>query len=160
MQEIPYLWREPLKGVFGLSNKVQLIWTTVGFIPGHIRDEIVVFGNHRDAWVLGAADPTSGTASIHETIRGFGELLKKGWKPLRTIVFASWDAEEYGLIGSTEWGEDFADFISKYVVAYLNVDVAASGSQFGAEASPLISHVVRHAADDRPHPTKKNATLW
>ncbi|ESK92204.1 glutamate carboxypeptidase [Moniliophthora roreri MCA 2997] len=151
-------------GVVRLSNqvdtKVTPIWNTVGVIPGHIRDEIVVLGNHRDAWVLGAADPTSGTASIHEAIRGFGELLKKGWKPLRTIVFASWDAEEYGLIGSTEWGEDFADFISKYVVAYLNVDIAASGSRFSAQASPLLSYVVRHAADDLPHPTRKNATLW
>lgn len=70
---------------------------------------------------MGASDPTSGTASLHETIRGFGALMKKGWKPLRTILIASWDAEEYGLIGSTEWGEDFADFIDKYVVAYLNL---------------------------------------
>ena len=89
---------------------------------------------------MGATDPTSGTASINEVIRGLGVLLKSGWKPLRTIVIASWDAEEvtdymrlfrkhrsdppclqYGLIGSTEWGEDFADFIDKYVVAYLNV---------------------------------------
>ncbi|KAK7037544.1 Vacuolar protein sorting-associated protein 70 [Paramarasmius palmivorus] len=151
-------------GVVRLSNqvdtKVTPIWNTVGVIPGHIRDEIVVLGNHRDAWVLGAADPTSGTASIHETIRGFGELLKKGWKPMRTIVFASWDAEEYGLIGSTEWGEDFAEFISKYVVAYLNLDVSTSGSRFNTQASPLLSHVVRHAADDLPHPTKENATLW
>ncbi|KAL0576423.1 Vacuolar protein sorting-associated protein 70 [Marasmius crinis-equi] len=143
-----------------VDTKVTPIWNTIGVIPGWIKDEIVVLGNHRDAWVLGAADPTSGTASIHETIRGLGKLLKLGWKPLRTIVFASWDAEEYGLIGSTEWGEDFAKFISKHVVAYLNLDGSASGSHFSAQASPLIAHVVRHAADDLPHPTRKKATLW
>ncbi|KAF9269786.1 Zn-dependent exopeptidase [Marasmius fiardii PR-910] len=151
-------------GIVRLNNqvdtKVTPIWNTIGVIPGWIKDEIVVLGNHRDAWVLGAADPTSGTASIQETIRGFGELLKTGWKPLRTIVFASWDAEEYGLVGSTEWGEDFSDFLAKNAVAYLNVDIAASGSHFGAEASPLLAHVIRRAADDLPHPTRKNATLW
>lgn len=63
-------------------------------IPGHIRSETVVLGCHRDAWVLGAVDPVSGTVSLHEIIRGFGELLKNGWKPLRNIVIASWDAEE------------------------------------------------------------------
>ncbi|KAG7095262.1 hypothetical protein E1B28_006035 [Marasmius oreades] len=151
-------------GIVRLNNqvdtKVTPIWNTIGVIPGRIKDEIVVLGNHRDAWVLGAADPTSGTATIHETIRGFGELLKTGWKPLRTVVFASWDAEEYGLVGSTEWGEDFSEFISRHAVAYLNVDVGASGSTFHAEASPLLAHVIRRAADDLPHPTRKNATLW
>jgi N-acetylated-alpha-linked acidic dipeptidase len=88
---------------------------------------------------MGAADPTSGTVSVHEIIRGLGYLLRNGWKPLRTIVIASWDAEEvgfifglhlhvhtdtivqYGLIGSTEWGEDFPEWIQKHVVSYLNV---------------------------------------
>jgi N-acetylated-alpha-linked acidic dipeptidase len=63
------------------------------------------------AWVLGGADPNSGTASLFEVVRGLGTLLRKGWKPLRTIVLASWDAEEYGLIGSTEWCEDFGDWL-------------------------------------------------
>jgi hypothetical protein len=88
---------------------------------------------------MGATDPSSGTASVHEVVRGFGKLLKKGWKPLRTILIASWDAEEvgtsallwlslvlltwiqYGLIGSTEWGEDFRDWIDEHVVAYVNL---------------------------------------
>ena len=73
------------------------------------------------AWVMGAADHSSGTSSIHEVIRGLGHLLRRGWTPLRTILIASWDAEEYGLIGSTEWGEDFADWIDEHVVAYLNL---------------------------------------
>lgn len=70
------------------------IWNTMGVIPGHIKDEIVLIGNHRDAWVAGAADPTSGTVSVVEIIRGLGSLLRAGWTPLRTIVIASWDAEE------------------------------------------------------------------
>ena len=73
------------------------------------------------AWVMCATDPSSGTVSIHEVIRGLGLLLRHGWTPLRTLVIASWDAEEYGLIGSTEWGEDFADWIDDHVVAYLNL---------------------------------------
>jgi N-acetylated-alpha-linked acidic dipeptidase len=98
-------------------------------IPGHITDEVIVLGNHRDggsessrelparllivvAWILGGSDPNSGTATQYELIRGLGKLLRKGWKPLRTIVLASWDAEEYGLIGSTEWAEDFGEWIS------------------------------------------------
>jgi N-acetylated-alpha-linked acidic dipeptidase len=63
-------------------------------------------GNHRDAWVFGAVDPNSGTATMLETARGFGQLLKNGWQPRRTIILCSWDAEEYGLEGSTEWAEE------------------------------------------------------
>ncbi|KAJ3576237.1 hypothetical protein NP233_g571 [Leucocoprinus birnbaumii] len=109
-----------------LSNNVDTrvipIWNVIGVIPGYVKNEVVVAGNHRDAWVLGAVDPSSGTVSTHEVIRGLGHLLKKGWKPLRTIIIASWDAEEYGLIGSTEWGEDFADWIDEHVVAYFNLE--------------------------------------
>jgi len=72
------------------------------------------------AWVLGAGDPNSGTAAHNEMVRGFGKLLSKGWKPLRTIVLASWDAEEYGLIGSTEWTEDFGDWLKVNSEPHLN----------------------------------------
>lgn len=89
-----------------------------------------MIGNHHDAWTFGAGDPNSGTSTMHETVRAFGALLEKGWKPLRTILIAAWDAEEYGLIGSTEFGEDFAPWLKKNVVAYLNVDVSASASHF------------------------------
>ncbi|KAG9124463.1 hypothetical protein FRC07_011555 [Ceratobasidium sp. 392] len=99
----------------GVKDAVTPIWNTMAVIPGHVRNEVVLLGNHRDAWVLGAADPTSGTVAVHEIAKGLGELLKQGWKPLRTIILASWDAEEYGLIGSTEWGEDFADWIQENV---------------------------------------------
>lgn len=75
---------------------------------------------------MGAVDPSSGTSSVHEVVRGLGTLLRHGWTPLRTIVIASWDAEEYGLIGSTEWGEDFEDWIDEHVVAYLNLGTSPS----------------------------------
>ncbi|KAH9965773.1 hypothetical protein BC827DRAFT_1368902 [Russula dissimulans] len=143
-----------------VETKVTPIWNSIGVIPGHIKDEVVLVGNHRDAWVLGAADPSSGTVAVHELIRGLGALLKEDWKPLRTIVIASWDGEEYGLIGSTEWGEDFAEWIQEHVVAYINLDTAVSGSTFGAFASPLLSHFIRKTAEDLPHPTDPKRTLW
>ncbi|KAF7332141.1 Zn-dependent exopeptidase [Mycena kentingensis (nom. inval.)] len=143
-----------------VDTKVTPIWNTMGVIPGFITDEIIVIGNHRDAWVMGAVDPSSGTSSLHETVRGLGALLKKGWKPLRTIVIASWDAEEYGLIGSTEWVEDFPDFVRDNVVTYLNLDSSVSGATFGAAASPSLSHFIRQVALDVPHPTKPGLSLW
>ena len=77
-------------------------------------------GNHRDAWVAGgAADPNSGSAVINEAIRSFGEALRLGWKPLRTIVLASWDGEEYGLVGSTEWVEEYLPWLKEANVAYI-----------------------------------------
>ncbi|TFK55592.1 Zn-dependent exopeptidase [Heliocybe sulcata] len=143
-----------------VDDRVIPIWNTMGVIPGHIKDEVVLVGNHRDAWVMGATDPSSGTASAHEMIRGLGVLLRKGWKPLRTIVIASWDAEEYGLIGSTEWGEDFAEWIQEHVVTYLNLDSSVGGSRYRASASPSLAHFSRQTAEEIPHPTIPDKTLW
>ncbi|KAJ6539641.1 hypothetical protein B0H19DRAFT_367906 [Mycena capillaripes] len=143
-----------------VDARVMPIWNTMAAIPGHIRDEVVIIGCHRDGWVLGATDPISGTASLHEVVRGYGTLLKAGWKPLRTIVFASWDAEEYGLIGSTEYGEDFADWLAEHAVAYINVDGSAGGSRWGAAASPSLSHLILQTARDVPHPTIPGKTLF
>ncbi|KAJ7230606.1 Zn-dependent exopeptidase [Mycena pura] len=142
-----------------VDAKVTPIWNAMAAIPGHIRDEVVIIGCHRDAWVLGATDPISGTASLHEVVRGYGALLSAGWRPLRTIIFASWDAEEFGLIGSTEYGEDFADWLAAHAVAYINVDGSAQGSQFDANASPSLSHLIAQTARDVPHPTVPGKTL-
>lgn len=100
------------------------IWNTMAIIPGVLKDEIVVIGNHNDAWTFGAGDPNSGTSSMYETVKAFSQLKKGGWKPFRTILLCSWDAEEYGLIGSTEFGEDFTDYLRERVVSYLNLDVS------------------------------------
>ncbi|THU93938.1 Zn-dependent exopeptidase [Dendrothele bispora CBS 962.96] len=126
-----------VKMVNHVNRSIIPIWNTMAAIPGHVKDEIILVGCHRDAWVLGGADPVSGTASLHEIVRGFGELLRQGWQPMRTVVFASWDAEEQGLIGSTEYGEDFDSFLSSHVVAYINVDVSSSGSRWQSVASDV-----------------------
>jgi N-acetylated-alpha-linked acidic dipeptidase len=93
-----------------------------------LPDEWVLLGNHRDAWVYGAVDPSSGTASMMELTRALGELKQRGIRPRRTIMVCSWDGEEYALTGSTEWGEQFADDLKKKLVAYLNVDESVAGA--------------------------------
>ncbi len=92
-----------------MDYRLRTIWNVIATIEGDAEpDRWVMLGNHRDAWVYGAVDPGSGTAATLETCRALGSAVKKGWKPRRTLVYASWDAEEYGLVGSTEWAEDHA----------------------------------------------------
>ncbi|MFZ0481664.1 MAG: M28 family metallopeptidase [Terriglobales bacterium] len=130
----------------------RTIWDVVGKIPGGSSpNEWVVAGNHRDAWVYGAVDPNSGTAAMLEAVHGMGELLKSGWKPKRTIVIGSWDAEEEGLIGSTEWGEDNAQNLAN-ADAYFNMDVAVSGKKFGASGVPSLKEFIREVAIAVPSP--------
>ncbi|KAJ5577418.1 Peptidase M28 [Penicillium hispanicum] len=137
----------PKDVVINLYNQQEYVttplWNVIGVIKGHIPDEVIVLGNHRDAWIAGGAgDPNSGSAVLNEVVRSFGEALKLGWKPLRTVVFASWDGEEYGLLGSTEWVEENVSWLKKANVAYLNVDVAATGTSFGPRAAPLLNQVI------------------
>jgi N-acetylated-alpha-linked acidic dipeptidase len=123
--------------------QVRTIWDVIGKIKGtEDPDNWVVVGNHRDAWVYGAVDPNSGTAAMLEAVHGYGALLKQGWKPKRTIIVASWDAEEEGLIGSTEWTEQYEKTL-QHAVGYFNVDVAVAGSEFGAEAVPSLKQFIR-----------------
>jgi N-acetylated-alpha-linked acidic dipeptidase len=132
-----------------MDYQVRTIWDVIGRIKGAIEeDRWVIMGNHRDAWTFGAVDPNSGTSALLEASRGFGQLLKSGWSPRRTIVLCSWDAEEYGLIGSTEWAEQHADELKEKAVAYLNVDVAVSGPNFSASAVPSLWKLIRGAARD------------
>lgn len=128
------------------------IWDVIGKIPGtEPGGDWVVAGNHRDAWVYGTVDPNSGTAAMLEAVRGVGALLKQGWKPKRTILFGSWDAEEEGLIGSTEWAEDHASELA-HAVAYFNMDVGVSGPDFDAEAVPSLKQFVREVTMQVPSP--------
>ncbi len=130
----------------------RTIWDVIGKIRGTSSpDEWVVAGNHRDAWVYGAVDPNSGTAAMLEAVHGLSELLKSGWKPKRTIVFGSWDAEEEGLIGSTEWGEDNSQQLGN-ADAYFNMDVAVSGKKFGASGVPSLKEFIREIAKSVPSP--------
>lgn len=131
------------------------IWDVLGIINGTLPDEVIVVGNHRDAWIAGGAgDPHSGSAALNELIRSFGIALKRGWKPLRTIVFASWDGEEYGLLGSTEFVEEYLPWLSKAAVAYLNVDVGYKGPIFHLAASPLLKKVISAATSLVPSPNQ------
>jgi len=124
----------------------------IGKIPGaKYPNETVVIGNHRDAWVYGAVDPNSGTAAMLEAVHGMGELLNHGWKPDRTIIAASWDAEEQGLIGSTEYGEEHEHDLA-HAVAYFNLDVAVSGPNFDASAVPSLKGFVRDVTKFVPSP--------
>ncbi len=144
----------PAKVKMHLKQDYQLrtIWDVIGKVRGTSSpDEWVVAGNHRDAWVYGAVDPNSGTAAMLETVHGLGELLKSGWKPKRTIVIGSWDAEEEGLIGSTEWGEDHAKDLGN-AAAYFNMDVAVSGKKFGASGVPSLKEFIREIAKSVPSP--------
>jgi len=93
-----------------------------------LPDEWVLLGNHRDAWVFGGVDPSSGTASMMELTRALGEMKKNGTRPRRTLVVCSWDGEEYALTGSTEWGEQFADDLKQKLVTYINVDESVAGA--------------------------------
>lgn len=144
----------PAKVKMHLKQDYQFrtIWDVIGKIRGTASpDEWVVAGNHRDAWVFGAVDPNSGTAAMLETVHGFGELLKTGWKPKRTIAIGSWDAEEEGLIGSTEWGEDHAQELGN-ADAYFNMDVAVAGKKFGSSATPTLKEFIREIAKAVPSP--------
>jgi N-acetylated-alpha-linked acidic dipeptidase len=132
-----------------MDFKIRTIWNVIGRIEGaEERDRWVVLGNHRDAWTFGAVDPNSGTAAMLELARGFGELLKTNWHPRRTIIFGSWDAEEHGLIGSTEWVEENAAELRERAVAYLNMDSAVSGANFGASSVPTLWKLIRASARD------------
>ena len=130
----------------------RTIWDVVGKIKGtDYPEDWVVVGNHRDAWVYGAVDPNSGTASMLEAVHGVGTLLHEGWKPKRSIVFCSWDAEEEGLIGSTEWVEQHAQQLTN-AVAYFNVDVAVAGPDFSASAVPSLKNFMREISKSVPSP--------
>jgi N-acetylated-alpha-linked acidic dipeptidase len=121
----------------------RTIWDVVGKLPGsELPDEWVITGNHRDAWVFGAVDPSSGTTAMLEAVHGIGGLLAQGWKPRRTMFFCSWDAEEEGLVGSTEWAEDHARQLA-HAVAYVNTDASVSGPHFEASAVPSLKQFVR-----------------
>ena len=113
-------------------------------------DEWIIRGNHHDAWVNGARDPVSGLVAMMEEARAIGELVKGGWRPKRTIVYAAWDAEEPGLLGSTEWAELHADALKERAVAYINSDSNSRGflSMAGSHTlEKFINEVARDVID-------------
>jgi N-acetylated-alpha-linked acidic dipeptidase len=121
-------------------------------------DEWVLYGNHHDAWVNGANDPVSGAAAVLETARAFGEMYKAGWRPQRTIVFALWDAEEFGLIGSTEWVEKHLGELKEKAVVYLNSDSNGKGL-LSLGASPVLNLFLEQVARDSRDPATGESVL-
>ncbi|KAF2213356.1 hypothetical protein CERZMDRAFT_111652 [Cercospora zeae-maydis SCOH1-5] len=137
----------PAAGVtVGLSNLMNEtytdIWNAIGIINGTDPTQTVIIGNHRDAWMIGGAgDPNSGSATLNEFARAIGRLLETGWQPRTNIVIASWDAEEYGLVGSTEWVEEYIPWLKETVIAYVNIDSAATGPIPSLSATPELHDV-------------------
>ncbi|KAK1454427.1 PA domain-containing protein [Colletotrichum cuscutae] len=139
------------------------IWNVYGKIEGIEQDQkSIIIGNHRDAWSFGATEPHSGTAVLIEMARIFGTLVSKGWRPLRSIEFMSWDAEEYNMIGSTEFVEHNDELLRQNAFAYINLDSAVAGSEFHAAGSPVFKQAVLRVID-RVFDAGLNATvrdLW
>ena len=135
------------------TDGTKAIYNTLGYLRGsEFPDEYVYIGGHRDAWGPGAADNISGTVSVLEAAQSLADMAKRGIRPKRTIVFATWDAEEWGLVGSSEFVEEDSLRLQKGAVAYLNQDVAAQGSQFGGGGTPSLRAVLRDVVKQVPVP--------
>jgi N-acetylated-alpha-linked acidic dipeptidase len=145
-----------------IQNKEEIkpIQNLFAKIKGTVEpDREIILGNHRDAWVFGSIDPHGGTISFLEVVKSFSYLISNtNWRPRRTIVFASWDAEEHGLLGSTEWVEHYRNILKNRVVAYLNVDTN-SGLNFDVMTSPALAEIVREVSTQLLSPLTKNSTL-
>ncbi|MFN8571901.1 MAG: M28 family metallopeptidase [Gemmatimonadaceae bacterium] len=143
-----------------MDGKRRTIYDVEARIRGSEEpDKLVVLGNHHDAWVYGAVDPSSATATQMELARVIGALVREGHRPKRTLVLANWDAEEWHLTGSTEWGEQFGDELRKGAIAYLNVDGSTSGPNFGALGVASLNPVIVEAARDVADPSGQGSVL-
>lgn len=135
-------------------NKITRIYNVIGTIRGSVEpDRYVILGGHRDSWVFGGIDPTTGTAVLQEIAQSFGKLLNGGWRPRRTIIFASWDAEEFGLLGSTEWAEENAKILQERSIAYINSDSSIEGNYtLRVDCTPLLYQLVYKVAREISSP--------
>jgi len=139
-----------------MEYKIRPIYNVIATLAGHeYPEQRVIIGNHHDAWVYGAVDPSSGTAAVMEIGRSLSELMKTGWQPKRTIVLAHWDAEEYGLIGSTEWVEENRENLMQNALIYINIDAAVSGENFGASAVPSLDDFIQKITKEISDPRTK-----
>ncbi|HYK91645.1 MAG TPA: M28 family metallopeptidase [Acidobacteriota bacterium] len=168
--EAPHAWRGGLRIKYRLGGKAVRARVKADMdtrlmpnyvVEARIRgsqfpDEWILVGNHRDAWVYGGVDPSSGTASMMELTRALGNLAARGIRPKRTIIACSWDGEEVGLTGSTEWGEQFADDLRKKLVAYINVDSSVSGPDFQASAVASLAPLLVEVSRAVPHPSGRS----
>ncbi|HET9485192.1 MAG TPA: M28 family peptidase, partial [Xanthomonadales bacterium] len=134
-----------------MDTETRPIRNIIAILPGSSK-QAVILGNHYDAWGPGALDPHSGTATLIEIARGLTALTRAGWKPRRTIIVAFWDAEEMGVIGSTEWVEEQLPMLRDNAVAYFNVDTIKA-AELAVAGSPALHEHVRACAADVTNPT-------
>ena len=159
---VPYSWRGALPITYhiggGRGSPIHLavksdwalrnIYDVVASIRGsEYPDQWIMRGNHHDGWVFGAGDPLSGHISMMGEAKAIGELLKTGWRPKRTLVYLSWDAEEAMLLGSTEWAETHADELKKKALVYVNSDGNGRGF-LGVDGSPPLQHLINRIAGE------------
>ncbi|HVA57258.1 MAG TPA: transferrin receptor-like dimerization domain-containing protein [Gemmatimonadaceae bacterium] len=138
---------------------IKPIHDVIAKLPGTSEaDQWIVRGNHHDAWVNGAADPLAGQVAELEEARALGELYKQGWRPKRTIIYAAWDGEEPGLLGSTEWAEEHADELQQHAVAYLNTDGNGRG-YLGISGSHSLEDFINGVAKDVTDP-ESHVSVW
>ena len=134
---------------------IKRIYDVIAKIPGsELPDQWVLRGNHHDAWVNGAADPISGQVALLEEARAFGELLKQGWRPKRTLIYCAWDGEEPMLIGSTEWSEAHDKELQQHAVVYINSDGNSRG-YLAMQGSHTLERLVNGVARDIQDPETK-----
>ncbi|KAL5060448.1 hypothetical protein RYX36_032052 [Vicia faba] len=174
---VPLEWRNTLKSKAVISHvasgptmlnftylgekKMATIQNVFAVIKGSEEpDRHVLLGNHRDAWTYGAVDPSSGTAALLDLARRYSILLSSGWKPRRTIVLCSWDAEEFGMIGSTEWVEQNLINLASKAVAYLNVDCAVQGPGFFVGSTPQLDSLIREVTKKVKDPDSKGVSVY
>ncbi|RZC68516.1 hypothetical protein C5167_031747 [Papaver somniferum] len=155
----------PGPGILNLTYNGKYIISKIENVIAEIEgveepDRFVILGNHRDAWTFGAVDPNSGTAALLDVARRLGKMQKTGWRPRRTIILCNWDAEEYGLIGSTEWVEENREMLASRAVAYLNMDCAVSGPGFQASATPQLEELLKEVAQQVPDPDNSSQTIY
>ena len=135
------------------------VYDVIARITGTVYpDEWIIRGNHHDAWVNGAEDPVSGMSAVLEEARSFGELMKQGWKPKRTVIYCAWDGEEQALLGSTEWAEEHAEELVQKAVLYVNSDGNGRGF-FSASGSHTLEKFINGVARDIEDPEKK-MSVW
>ena len=169
---VPDAWRGALPITYHFGGKTPTVhlklefnWNTVPIYDVIARmngaerpAEWIIRGNHRDAWVNGAEDPTSGLVAMMEEARAVGELAKTGWKPKRTIIYAAWDGEEEGLLGSTEWAETHAAELNEKAAVYINTDSSGRGF-LGVGGSHTLEKFINEVARGLPDPQTK-MSVW
>ncbi|HEY2093562.1 MAG TPA: transferrin receptor-like dimerization domain-containing protein [Thermoanaerobaculia bacterium] len=138
---------------------IKPLYDVIARMPGTDRaDEWIMRGNHQDAWVNGASDPISGQVAMLEEARAIAELAKSGWRPRRTLVYAAWDGEEPGLLGSTEWVETHADQVRDHIAVYINSDSSGRG-YLDAGGSHTLEKLMTQVARDVVDPERKVSVL-